>query len=238
MPARKFGTYSDRYHTPAWRRITKLVRSRAQNVCERCGSSAPPLACHHILAIRDGGTEDLSNLILLDRKCHHNAHAEGQQGWRQIPLTQITLITGPPGADLLGKCRELSRYSNDVIISFELIAESMFEDVTDFALLNDDDRAEVSAKRAELIHDLRQGKLPHPCRRVFVTSSHPDPSFLPHHLDPVVVDPGIAAMLLKIESGELPELYRDLILRYYSDREQGDEEYARSKHGKPKENAQ
>jgi hypothetical protein len=65
--------------------------------CIRCGK--PPRGCeaHHILHWKHGGTTDLSNLVLLCSRCHHDLHMgiyTVTMGHDGIPI--ITVNRGPP----------------------------------------------------------------------------------------------------------------------------------------------
>lgn len=227
MGTRKWGTASDVYHQPQWARTRKLILARCGGKCERCGKGEQ-LAIHHIIALRDNGAPyDPANLVALCRADHNAAHRAGQDKWRQIPQSQLILITGPPGAPLLAKALELAK-AGDIIIDALLCAQSIFEGVTDFALLSEADAAEAQAVRASLIHAIRQGKPPRRCRQILITSSNSSPDFLPHHAKITVDGGGLAALLNRCESGELPAVYRNLILRYYADLERNAADYARS----------
>lgn len=58
-----------------WRYIKKKVFERDEK-CLWCGSKEN-LTCDHIIALKDGGTNDFSNLRTLCRSCHekHNIKA-------------------------------------------------------------------------------------------------------------------------------------------------------------------
>jgi len=54
----------------------KAVHQR-DKVCRYCkheGSKANPLTVHHIIPVCKGGTNDLNNLLLLCKLCHHELH--------------------------------------------------------------------------------------------------------------------------------------------------------------------
>lgn len=68
--------------TAAWRRIRQEVYRRDDWKCQDCGvqtlslsrSRAEPkrrVQAHHIIARRNGGTDELSNLVTLCMSCHH-----------------------------------------------------------------------------------------------------------------------------------------------------------------------
>lgn len=58
------------YRDPLYHRNRQAAKNRAGGKCERCGRADMPLECDHIVALRDGGTNDRTNLIMLCRPCH------------------------------------------------------------------------------------------------------------------------------------------------------------------------
>lgn len=65
-----------------WREIRKQVYARDRWICQDCGKRCKNTAdskndgkakiqAHHIVSRRDGGTDDLANLITLCMSCHH-----------------------------------------------------------------------------------------------------------------------------------------------------------------------
>jgi HNH endonuclease len=191
------------------------VRQRDGGLCVRgCGRLAKDV--DHIVPLMDGGAPfDLANLQSLCRPCHNRKGAEGQsREWRRAP-THIWLIVGPPGADLLGKVRELRRHPSDLVIDSDLCARALFEGVTWSAELGREDALEAQMIRNRLITDLRRGVVPRFAVRCFLTSTNPQATrFLPNH-EVIEVDPGLPAILLDVETGRLPAIFRELALRYY-----------------------
>ncbi len=63
-----------------WKEARKLARERDE-VCRRCG--CPPndreLDVHHVVLRRDGGTNELDNLLTLCHPCHMREHADKAQ---------------------------------------------------------------------------------------------------------------------------------------------------------------
>ncbi len=62
----------------SWQRIRSAYVS-AHPLCERCaraGRYVPVEEVHHIVPLRDGGTNDWDNLMSLCHKCHAEIHAE------------------------------------------------------------------------------------------------------------------------------------------------------------------
>lgn len=71
-----------RLDTAEWRRTRKLVYARDNWICQdckcKCKNSADSkndgkkkIQAHHIMARRDGGSDELSNLVTLCMSCHH-----------------------------------------------------------------------------------------------------------------------------------------------------------------------
>jgi hypothetical protein len=179
----------------------------------------------HIVPLQDGGAPfDLSNLQSLCRPCHNRKGQETQsQEWRRAP-TRIWLIVGPPGADLLGKVRELLvNPASDLVIDSDLCARAIFEGVCWSAELGREDALEAQMVRNRLIGDLRRGVVPRLATRCYLTSTNPQAArFLPYH-EVVEVDPGLPAILLDVETGRLPAIFRELALRYYQAKVDADE---------------
>ena len=131
--------------------------------------------------------------------------------------TRICLIVDPTGADLLGKVRELQKAPDrDVVIDSDLCARALFAGITWCAELGREDALEAQMVRNRLITDLRRGIVPRRAARCFLTSSNPQAErFLPFHTL-VQADPGLPAILLDVETGKLPEVFRELALRWYA----------------------
>lgn len=73
---------SKRYNTE-WRKIRKWYAS-AHPLCEEClraGRYTPTQVVHHILPLRDGGTNAENNLMALCHSCHGRIHAERGDRW-------------------------------------------------------------------------------------------------------------------------------------------------------------
>jgi 5-methylcytosine-specific restriction protein A len=75
-PARK--AHTDFVSSPAWRRVSKLVRER-DGSCVRCGSTRQ-LTAHHIIPVRVDPSValDVDNCVTLCRSCH--GKVEGGRG--------------------------------------------------------------------------------------------------------------------------------------------------------------
>lgn len=63
------------YSGPFWTEISKQIKIRDYHRCRSCGS-ARTLDCHHVVKIKDGGTNLSGNLKTLCRKCHKVRHPE------------------------------------------------------------------------------------------------------------------------------------------------------------------
>lgn len=52
----------------------KECRQLANNTCEFCGATHVRVEAHHVIPAKDGGTNDLTNLVCLCKSCHEKAH--------------------------------------------------------------------------------------------------------------------------------------------------------------------
>lgn len=80
---------SAHHHRAEWQRIRRVVLERDGWRCTRCGR-AGALEAHHVQHVLQGGTDDLSNLVTLCRRCHIDAHdlaPESQRRWRDLIKT-------------------------------------------------------------------------------------------------------------------------------------------------------
>ena len=67
-----------------WGRIRVRVIERAAHRCETCGM-AGRFEIHHVVSLKDGGSNDLDNLIALCRTCHLKVHTSWRperEAWR------------------------------------------------------------------------------------------------------------------------------------------------------------
>lgn len=72
----------------AWKKARDAYAT-AHPFCERCyaqGRMTPLDEVHHIVPVREGGTDEESNLMSLCRSCHNLIHAE--RGDRNAPRGQ------------------------------------------------------------------------------------------------------------------------------------------------------
>lgn len=58
--------------------IREAVHERDRGQCQNCSVSGPDvtLDCHHVVPRGQGGSDRLSNLVLLCRQCHDAAHGK------------------------------------------------------------------------------------------------------------------------------------------------------------------
>lgn len=76
------GDWGKRYGKE-WRKIRELYRSR-HPLCEMClkeGRYVPAELVHHILPLKEGGTNEEGNLMSLCSSCHGKIHAERGDRW-------------------------------------------------------------------------------------------------------------------------------------------------------------
>ena len=55
-----------------WKELRKNVLERDNNTCRKCGKS-PSKQVHHIIPLREGGKNEVKNLITLCKRCHNIA---------------------------------------------------------------------------------------------------------------------------------------------------------------------
>lgn len=74
------GSASSRGYDRRWQRI-RAVQLRSHPLCEDCAQGQRVVAAsevHHIVALRDGGTHEASNLLSLCKSCHSSRTAKGE----------------------------------------------------------------------------------------------------------------------------------------------------------------
>lgn len=64
------------YNYTYWKQIRQTVLERDSNACKQCGFSGRSLHVHHIIEKRNGGGEELSNLVTLCNPCHQKTHGK------------------------------------------------------------------------------------------------------------------------------------------------------------------
>ena len=80
-------------YPPDWENIRQLVLRRDKHRCRQCGSSQN-LDVHHLVALKDGGSNDLPNLVTLCRECHSKIHPH----MRPRPSQPLAIDRHPPSA--------------------------------------------------------------------------------------------------------------------------------------------
>lgn len=60
------------YYYSGFRKIRKVIYERDNYTCQKCGKmcEGKEIQCHHIMPVRNGGSNELNNLITLCNKCH------------------------------------------------------------------------------------------------------------------------------------------------------------------------
>lgn len=66
------GTLARKLNAREWRTLRNQCLERDRHLCQRCGQSG--LIAHHIIEYRDGGADELDNLLTLCRSCHAIIH--------------------------------------------------------------------------------------------------------------------------------------------------------------------
>ena len=61
-------------YPPDWYQRKKQIYIRDKRTCAKCGAAYGELHVHHIKHLSDGGSNELSNLSLLCRRCHEEIH--------------------------------------------------------------------------------------------------------------------------------------------------------------------
>jgi 5-methylcytosine-specific restriction protein A len=69
--------YRKAYKDPQYARNRRHRFERAHGKCEMCGTVLQPAEweCDHAVPLRDGGTNDISNLLVLCKPCHRKKTA-------------------------------------------------------------------------------------------------------------------------------------------------------------------
>jgi len=66
-----------------WKKLRSKVKFRDKYLCQRCGTGKN-LTIHHIVPIKDGGKNEMRNLITLCLSCHNIVEKEEIQEWNKI----------------------------------------------------------------------------------------------------------------------------------------------------------
>ncbi len=90
-PERK--TQAKPYETPYYQKQASRAKKRDNYQCQHCGRQFEKgrygLDCHHILPIRDGGSNHLSNLTSLCRACHRTADLKLERARRDAAAAAV-----------------------------------------------------------------------------------------------------------------------------------------------------
>lgn len=61
-------------YPPNWNRIRYVIFERDNYICQKCGRRTWRPHCHHIKAVKLGGTHHPDNLVTLCGLCHDEVH--------------------------------------------------------------------------------------------------------------------------------------------------------------------
>jgi hypothetical protein len=155
------------YNSATWARVRPAVLERDGYRCRvrARGCTGAATQVDHVVSVVEGGSWfDPDNLRA---SCSHcNQSRGGHGGWEKAP-TRITLVVGPPGADLIGYVRGHAT-PGDLIVDHGTLAAEMGSS------------AAATTVRDGMVNQLRAGKVRVP--RAWLTShSQTAPSTLPHH---------------------------------------------------------
>jgi len=92
----KGGTTSEtlkRVHDPIWRALTKVIYKRDNWTCQVCGKHCrEDIQCHHIIPVKEGGSDDPGNLVTLCRAHHLKIErSKYQDFWRCYLIKAIKI---------------------------------------------------------------------------------------------------------------------------------------------------
>src|SRR3989304_1626466 len=66
------------YNMAEWKEIRLKVLERDGNRCKTCGFNGRGLHVHHVEYKRNGGNEDMNNLITMCNQCHMRIHGQNK----------------------------------------------------------------------------------------------------------------------------------------------------------------
>jgi hypothetical protein len=104
-----YDTSDDRY-PPDWKARATAHRRRDDYICQDCGFQSGPYAAegkgctldvHHIISLKDGGSNRPANLATLCVECHNNRH--------EHDITEGRDYTPKPAPSIVERLRQLSR---------------------------------------------------------------------------------------------------------------------------------
>jgi transposase len=67
-----------------WHKNKKEALKRDDYTCQSCGDNSKTPSVHHIKPVREGGTNELNNLVCLCKSCHHTLEAKSEEEQRKI----------------------------------------------------------------------------------------------------------------------------------------------------------
>jgi len=102
-----------------WRVLRAKVLLRDGEHCQKCGSK-DRLEVHHVTPRHLGGSDELSNLVTLCKKCHARAHPY-ESGHARYPITKTFQVSEEMQAELASHkeinvaevCRKALRHELD-----------------------------------------------------------------------------------------------------------------------------
>ena len=212
------GSAGDRVTKPQysgpWRRIRAQVLERDGGLCQirgpRCTTVAT--AVDHIIPVASGGAWfDPQNLRGACTTCNNGRIAsQRNEAWRTA-RTRIALIVGPPGAGKTTYVNE-NRNPGDLVVDYDAIAVALGGD---HALVGSDSlHGATMAARNAVLTKLRQGKLD--VARCWLISANPRAEqILPYH-SVVKIDPGIDAVLARLDERERGGEQARLVHEWYA----------------------
>lgn len=154
-----------------WRRVRAGILVRDGGLCQIKGPGCTTAATDvdHIIPTDAGGDwYDAGNLRAACRTCNQKRKvSRGSRNW-QSGGTDITLVIGPPSADLLAYARQHAG-PNDLVVDQQQLERTLGSN-----------HGAAKAARNALLTQLRQAKLA--VARAWITSHNPEAELLfPHH---------------------------------------------------------
>lgn len=155
------------YNSATWARVRPAVLERDGHRCtiRARGCTGVATQVDHVVSVVEGGSWfDPENLRASCTHC--NLSRGGHGGWEKAP-TRITLVVGPPAADLLAYVRARAQ-PGDLIVDHGSLAAELGSS------------AAATTVRDGMVNQLRAGKVRVSC--AWITShSQTAPATIPHH---------------------------------------------------------
>jgi 5-methylcytosine-specific restriction protein A len=76
---------SEQGYGQTWQKIRAHYLKR-HPLCEKCEGITPAVLVHHIKALKEGGTNDVDNLMALCNACHEKIH--GKDRWKRSEISK------------------------------------------------------------------------------------------------------------------------------------------------------